>query len=702
MNTESSSKTEIINKNINNIFVNSKYRSPASNIRFWLSLFILLLCGKIDAAPLAIAQLEPSQHLQLEYLVDPGGRQTLAQIRDPHQQWRPEPEKGANFGYRSEAYWFRFSLRNDTTVSIEKLLEIAYPVLDWIDIHTFTADGQSSHWRLGDKLPFAQRPVWHRNFIVPLRLNGQSTMEVYVRVRTTSSMQVPMTLWSATALDQHDQKQSLLFGLYYGGMLALLAYNLVLFIGTRDRSFLHYVLWLASIGGFNTALNGTSFQYLWPDATEWNDRALIVFLSASQIFGALFSIYMLELERQMPLQAKLQKIMILPATCVLLLSPFISYSVGIQLTIANIIVSILITIPTARSLWHMGFTPAKYFVVAWAFLFVGGFVLALNKFGILPRTIFTENAVQIGSALEATLLSLALADNFNVQRRQRDQARGAAFQAQSELLEAQRRHSAALELRVSERTEQLEQANQTLREYLARMSRMQSGAELGNTVVHELRQPLTAILSFAQAGLTILQNAANPGPKVEQALTKIRDTVRQASMAIGRMQNFIGQNQQTPSRFALNQRVADAVSWLRPTCQAAGIRLQQKLLADLPDVYGDPVLIQQVVVNLLKNAFEALANDSGEARSICVTTFTHRDHVYCRVEDNGPGIPKAQREHLFEPFHTTKAGGMGLGMKISRSILEDFGGELIVEAPPNGASLLIRLPFAEAAQATPA
>lgn len=675
----------------------SARRAAHSRCREWCKYLLFLVFTLLQGIAVAasIHDGDPIDlHGEVVYLIDPTGELQLSALRNrPPQHWQPVPASGASFGYTRSSYWFRVQLQNPGFRWEERLLELGYPVLNHIDVYLQTDNRPLQHWQMGDKLPFSSRPFWHRHFIVPLDLAPESKATLWIRVQTESSMQVPLKLWTHEALDRRDQAVNLMYGMYYGVMIAMLIYNLLLYFGTRRRSYLYYVLWVCSIGSFLATLNGTSFQYFWPDATEWNSHVMVIVLAASHIFGAHFCISFLKLDQRFPRISAGIRVTAAASLLVILLLPWISYATAIRWTMLNVIVSIAVITPISGHLWRQGFRPARYLLVAWGFLLASAVAMALNKFGWLPRNAWTENTLQVGSLVEVLMLSLALADDFNEQRRQRNQARAETFRAQQRLLRLQRQQNETLEQRVAKRTEELAAANSVLRQYLARMSRMQTSSELGSNLVHEMRQPLTAILSFAQAGLTIMKKAADPIPKMGQALEQIRDTVRQASQMIDRLRAYLGQNQQQLGWFELNRSISDGISWVRSNCVAAGIRIEESLQADLPPVYGDSLLLQQVVVNLLKNAYEALVNQEEGQRCIRVeSSLDAQGWLICRISDNGPGFTTEAAPRLFDPFFTTKAGGMGLGLKISRAIIEDIGGNLSAENTNNGASIVIRLP----------
>ncbi|MEZ5581423.1 MAG: 7TM-DISM domain-containing protein [Candidatus Competibacteraceae bacterium] len=207
-------------------------------------------------------------------------------------------QRRPSFGYTRSVYWFAVDLENAGPESKRFILEIAYPVLDRLDLYLIRASGQSEHFASGDLLPFAQRPFAHRNFLFPVRLAEQETIRLYLRVATSSSLQVPITLWQETAFWLADQQFLAMLWLYYGIMLAMLLYNLFIWLVIRDRAYLFYVLFIASFVVFQLTLRGVSYQYLWPQFPWLNEKMLTLPLSAAITFAALFTIDLLRLKTE--------------------------------------------------------------------------------------------------------------------------------------------------------------------------------------------------------------------------------------------------------------------------------------------------------------------------------------------------------------------------------------------------------------------
>lgn len=410
---------------------------------------------------------------EIDYWAETGRPVSLDDVRAlDDDQWQANGDESISLGYGDQAYWFRFQLTSKDGAVTPLYLEIAYPVLDHIEFFMLDDQRLVETRILGDKQPFDDRLVHHRNFLIPLTLPPGRPITVYLRVDTSSSMQVPLILWDRDQLFVAEQSRNLFEGLYYGIVLVMILYNLFVYRAVGERSFLYYVGYIAAMPLFLASLHGLSFQYLWPDATWWNDRAIIVFLNLTVFFGAVFSLRFLNVGLDNhPVLHRITAGMAMIAGGLAAVGVVVPYGYMIlpSILMAFLACSAMLTIGVAR--WLKDDPAARYYAVAWFFMLFGGIVMALSKFTLLPRNVLTENATQIGSAIGVILLSVALADRLNKEKVR-------AFEAQQKLLSEERKARIAqartlqvqqdansrLEQRVLERTQDLESLNEQLKE----------------------------------------------------------------------------------------------------------------------------------------------------------------------------------------------------------------------------------------------
>lgn len=439
----------------------------------WWRLLLLLLCTCTGMAQAAITldAGTPAYPVEREisFLRDDASRLDLAAVlRTPATAWQQNDAVVFNKGYNDASWWLRFDVRKHAGFGDKPLLEIAYPVLDDVEVWLLDEGRIAAHYALGDKLPFASRPLPHRFFLAPLPLADGRDYTVIMRVRTSSAVQLPLTLWGTDAYHAHDQERLLGQGLYFGCMLVMVLYNFFIFLIIRERNFLYFLLHALTMPLFLASLNGLAFQYLWPDATGWNDQAIIVMLNAAVFFGILFTARFLQMREYLPRLVTLLGILLVATLALGVAALFVTaYSLLIRLTIVVAALNCLLGLVSGIVRSRQGDRSAFLYCLAWGLMLAGGIVLALTKFHLLPLNVVTGNATQFGSALVVLLLSIALAERINQERRLRYNAQQDALHAERKLRYAREQMLAQLEQRVRERTAELEIANGKLAELSA-------------------------------------------------------------------------------------------------------------------------------------------------------------------------------------------------------------------------------------------
>jgi len=228
---------------------------------------------------------------------------------------------------------------------------------------------------------------------------------------------------------------------------------------------------------------------------------------------------------------------------------------------------------------------------------------------------------------------------------------------------------------------------------LAHLTRVATLGELSGAMAHELSQPLTAILSNAQAAQRLICRSEPDLVEIESILADIVDDDRRAGEVIDRLRAMLRKEELQFLPVDLNHVIAEVLALERSDLISRRVTVQLQLAEDLPPVRGDRVQLQQVLLNLMLNACEAMAALPPAARRVVVTTTRDGDASQVNVEDRGSGIPADALDRMFEPFFTTKKHGLGMGLSICRSIVEVHGGRLWVsnnEGP--GATFHLSLP----------
>lgn len=231
------------------------------------------------------------------------------------------------------------------------------------------------------------------------------------------------------------------------------------------------------------------------------------------------------------------------------------------------------------------------------------------------------------------------------------------------------------------------------REAAHRTARLVALGELASAIAHELNQPLAAIATYNNASLRLLEQGSADAAELGSAMLKCRDQARRAGAIIQRLRQMLRQPLPAPSGQDLNEVASSALELAEPEALEAGISLRLSLAPELPPVRTDRVLIEQVALNLVRNAIEAVQGLPPERRRIVVSTHADAHEVRLAVEDAGPGIPEAIAGRLFDAFVTTKPGGLGLGLSICRSVVESMGGTIGYEkGAGHGARFWFSLP----------
>jgi PAS domain S-box-containing protein len=234
------------------------------------------------------------------------------------------------------------------------------------------------------------------------------------------------------------------------------------------------------------------------------------------------------------------------------------------------------------------------------------------------------------------------------------------------------------------------------RRELAHVARVTLLGEITASIAHEVNQPLTAILSNAQAGQRLLGRDKRSSVDIRDILADIVADGKRAGEVIHRLQSLLKKGESQKQALDLNAMIEHTLRLVHSEMIMRQIVVEKQFDPGLPPVFGDKIQLQQVVLNLMVNAAEAMAESSPAERRVILSTFRGDRRIAIRVRDFGPGLDAKYLEQIFEPFVTTKQNGMGVGLWINRAIIEAHGGELLAaNNDDKGATFQVMLPTHE-------
>lgn len=653
-------------------------------MRLWLLLLAVCWTCRIGATTLERTDQRIDLAAWVELLADPEGELDFAAVSSPRMAGRfypvgDDPGQAISLGFSSSTFWLRIPLQRAASAPEHWLLEIAYTNLDYVDGYL---PGQPP-MLTGTHRPMSSRPFRERYFVFPLRLSTEPEF-VYFRIRSRNALTIPLRIWNPEARLQSEGNALLLQYLYYGGLLALFFYHLLLGFSLRDRRFFLYALYALPLGLGMLAGNGLGRVLLWPDSHAFDEIAQSCLLGLA---GSMVLLFSREFLRTRPRLRWVDRLMAAIAILFLLLSGLLFASLWWTLPvmllnqlmfIAGLLMGMLVLTASWRK-YRRGQGGTRFFLLSWAVLWLGVLVASLHAFGWLPTNVLTAYAIQLSSVVEMLLLSLALAEIIHTERRAREAA-------QLQALQVSRRSQERLEAAVKVRTEELRVKADQLRERGEQFERslviekqvLAQYMRFGSMISHEFRNPLAVIGSQVR----LLWKEKEQGiDRMERRLSVVSGAVERLALMFDQWlkSDRLGQSLQEISPHPIPMQL-----WLEHLVEGwyclSEHRIELQLAPEVIQVLADDHLLEIALGNLVENASKYAPVGS----LITLQTRQRAGQIGIAVIDQGPGIAPEHQQLVFEDFHRLQpeglVHGMGLGLSIVQRIVQAHGGQLTLES----------------------
>jgi len=594
---------------------------------------------------------------------DETGQLTLRDIETKTMQPVPGHES-PGFGFDRAVYWFRLDVEN---VSREAnwLVEVNYSPLDRVDVFSQTdSSGAWTQRTAGDFFPVTS----YRHPVFRVKVPVHEKRAFYLRVQTTSSVQVPVVLWDQHAFTEASNTIQIVNGLFYGAMFIMTLYQLFLFLSIRDRITFYYVLTLVAMTNVVAFFQGYNYLYLHPNQPIFNDYFAILTGPVFILFSTLLTRAFLKLRHfSRWLDGLLLANMVLDlgvAVAMLIFFREISYKYHHYFMLTHC----LLALASAGYCLSKNYRPARYYLIAWVSPLVAAVLFTMSNLGYIPGNLSTNyGALMIGCVLQTLFISFALGDRWSTLEKENHDAK--ELELRREQSEKER-----LEEEVRLRTDEIHQQNLQLEE----VNNVKD--KLFSVVSHDIRGPLSSL----HLALTLAKSGTLSNDEFQKITTGLETRLAQTTEFIDNLLQWaklqMKGEKYEPDRLNLTDLAQETVRLLESECRDKKITLKNTLQGDL-EAYADLNMIRSVLRNLLTNAIKFTRAEG----TVTLSAYRVENKIIITVADTGVGIPARNRERLFTIGSITTQGtrqekGTGLGLLLCKEFIEKHSGKIWFES----------------------
>ncbi|MEX6687319.1 7TM diverse intracellular signaling domain-containing protein [Danxiaibacter flavus] len=702
-----------------------------------LQLFTILLHAAPDALSLneKSTVLINSQHISLfEDKADTAGFNYVMNSNN----WTPVEGRVPNKGISNSAFWLKFSVTNTTSKS-ELMIYVHNSQLNYVDLY-YQDDSITKAIHSGNQVLISKQTYNNQNPTFFVKVPKNTTKTFYLKIKSHGQIIIPTYVGSHENVQADLGRDDFLFGIYIGIILVMFFYNIFVYFTVRDINYLYYVMYIFCVGLAQFCIYGYGYRFVWGENNYIISQSLNWSGALSGISVALFLRVFLQTSHNIPVFDKILQLFIFSYCISLALTMFGLYNIG------YIIIDVVAFVGCI-SIWIAGFRlslkgnrAARFFIVAWSFFLLSVIFFVLKDLDIVQYNLFTNSLLLIGSALEVTLLSFALADKINILQKEKELSQAEALRVSQENEGLVREQNVILERKVAERTDELQNSNNQLNSALTELKdaqtqlveaeKMASLGQLTAGIAHEINNPI----NFVKSNIKPLQLDINDlfdiideynklhevnGDDVRPHLKKINSLQQQIDVPFVKseikslikgieegadrtaeivrgLRTFSRLDESEMKTVNVHEGIDSTLVLLKnSTPYNIAIKKDFKANGEI-DCY--PGKLNQVFMNIINNGIQAIMAKKPMGDSECITISTRDtedEKIQISIKDSGIGMTEEVKQKIYEPFFTTKdvGEGTGLGMAIVFKIINNHHGKIdIISSPGNGAEFVLTLP----------
>ncbi|HOX81624.1 MAG TPA: 7TM diverse intracellular signaling domain-containing protein [Chryseolinea sp.] len=620
---------------------------------------------------------------RMQHLVDKTGALTIMQVHALPMKALPDPTTSPNFGFNRFVHWFKLEITNNSR-NEDWLLEIPFAPLDQVDFYLQTdSDTAWIHKVSGDLFKMSGKDAHHRSPVFTFSILPDEHKTIYLRVKTVSSVQVPITIWQSNVFFQASSRIQIINGMFYGAMLIMVLYQFFLAFQTRELTTIYYVFTLVAMTNVVAFFQGYNFLYLHPEDPDVNDLFAIVTGPAFVLFSTLLTRSFLNLRTfNKWLDNLLLGNMFLDIVCALLMLIYVR-KISYEYHYYFVVMHCVLVLISAYYCLKKNYKPALYYLLAWIAPLLATTVFSMSSLGLVPGYLSTNYVgLMFGSLLQVLFISFALGERWtNVFSENQSM--------QEKELRREQEEKEHLEREVRLRTEEIQSKNERLEE----VNNIKD--KLFSIVSHDIKGPLTSLqlaLTLAKSGDVSPAEFKKLAYELELRLTYTNEFISNL-LQWAKLQ--LGGSLYQPEKIDLSSIAAETLVLFEPEINIKRISVEYQLPA--LHALADLNMIRSMMRNLITNAVKF----TGIEGSITVKGWSKESEIVFSIADTGVGIPKAHQERMFTLSSVTTQGtqrekGTGLGLLLCKEFVEKNGGRIWFESEEGkGTTFYFSLPHAQ-------
>lgn len=595
---------------------------------------------------------------------------TPEEIHFSNQNWQPVTVDIPNPGISSLPIWYRLNIESSGTIR-PWIAEVSYPLIERIELLVFNNDGLQVYFNEGNQVQKANNDDAKLAFEFELPVQDAGQYILYFRLENRGLLNFPLRLYQADTLNEYQQNRNLFYGAYTGFLLAVLLYNLAVFIVIRERYLLYFCGFVASYITYFWAHTGIGYRYVWPELTFFEERSSILLGAITLLFSVLFAASFLKKpmkNRRLLIVIKRIAIITSFASIGMTLLPDYATTLTTQRVSTLLIPLLLIITASLSGVWR---SPSTVAYAIGIYALAGSIIVhSLTRQGVISTSTVIAYITHIGAVTMIAAHSLAIVLRLYEQRLEQIRTR-------HDIIAAQKSSQITREqLRLSEKNlAQTEAEAKEKSAFLAMMS-------------HEIRTPLNGVLGMVE----LLQHT-----RLDTQQKRYLGTISSSGESLLSLLNDILDLSKIESgKMTVEKREVQLLPLINDSILLYSRQARDKrltLLADIGDpsyshIYTDEVRLRQVLNNLLNNAIKFTENGYIEIR-----LEWHDSDLKIHIEDTGIGISDDQRKILFQSFSQAnnkiarQYGGTGLGLTICQKLMQLLGGTIELTSTPGAGSV---------------